>query len=35
MPGVIALTVSTVVRACTGPGGEVVAVQFGEVVVRH
>jgi hypothetical protein len=34
--GVIALTVSAVVRACSGPGGgEVVAVQLGEVVGRH
>jgi hypothetical protein len=34
--GVIALTVSSVVRACSGPGGgEVVAVQLGQVVGRH
>jgi hypothetical protein len=33
--GVIALRVSTVVRTCSGPGGEVVAVQLGEVVGRH
>jgi hypothetical protein len=34
--GVMALTVSTVVRACSGPGGgEVVAVQLGEVVGCH